>query len=116
MKRIGVLPALLLFLPMAYAQDAPSVSANRVVSPTNTEDARMKALEEQLRTLAGEVALLRSELKELRQSKSPEQSSGPQILLASAHPGPVPLSSSPPPPPAQTTQTQTFEDPSATPK
>ncbi len=108
MKRFAVLPALLLFFSMAYAQDAPSVSANRDVSPTNTEDARMKALEEQLRTLAGEVALLRSELKELRQSKSPEQSSGPQILLASAHPGPGALSSSPAPAAAQTTQTQTF--------
>jgi len=73
------------------------VSAKREVSLANTEDARMKALEEQLRTLAGEVALLRSELKELRQSKSPEQSSGPQVLLASAHPEPGMLPSTPAP-------------------
>src|SRR5467141_255793 len=108
MKRFAVLPALLLFLSMAHAQDAPSVSAKRDVSLANTEDARMKALEEQLRTLAGEVALLRSELKELRQSKSPEQSSGPQVLLASAHPEPGMLPSTPAPAAAQTTQTQTF--------
>jgi len=68
----------------------------------------MKALEEQVRTLAGEVALLRSELKEFRETKSPEQSSGPQVLLASAHPEPGVLSSSPAPAAAQATQTQTF--------
>src|SRR6267143_1719943 len=108
MKRFAVLPALLLFFSIAHAQDEPSVSAKRDVSPANREDARMKALEEQVRTLAGEVALLRSELKELRQSKSPEQSSGPQVLLASSHPEPGVLSSSPAPAAAQTAQTQTF--------
>src|SRR6266403_2683257 len=108
MKRFAVLPALLLFFSIAHAQDEPSVSAKRDVSPANTEEARMKALEEQVRMLAGEVALLRSELKELRQSKSPEQSSGPQVLLASAHPEPGVLSSSPAPAAAQATQTQTF--------
>src|SRR6202171_6223695 len=108
MKRFAVLPALLLFFSMAHAQDAPSVSAKRDDSPANTEDARMKALEEQVRTLAGEVALLRSELKELRETKSPEQSSGPQVLLASAHPEPGVMPSTPAPAPAQATQTQTF--------
>src|SRR6202171_4257488 len=108
MKRFAVLPALLLFFSIAHAQDAPSVSAKRGVFPADTEKARMKALEEQVRTLAGEVALLRGELKELRETKSPEQSSGPQVLLASAHPEPGVLSSSPAPAAAQTTQTQTF--------
>src|SRR6266404_5073352 len=108
MKRFAVLPALLLFFSIAHAQDEPSVSAKRDVSPANREDARMKALEEQVRTLAGEVALLRSELKEFRETKSPEQSSGPQVLLASAHPEPGVLSSSPAPAAAQATQTQTF--------
>src|SRR5258705_202980 len=108
MKRFAVLPALLLFFSIAHAQDEPSVSAKRDVSPANREDARMKALEEQVRTLAGEVALLRSELKEFRETKSPEQPSGPQVLLASAHPEPGVLSSSPAPAAAQATQTQTF--------
>src|SRR6267142_4127003 len=108
MKRFAVLPALLLFFSIAHAQDEPSVSAKRDVYPANREDARMKALEEQVRTLAGEVALLRSELKEFRETKSPEQSSGPQVLLASAHPEPGVLSSSPAPAAAQATQTQTF--------
>src|SRR6267378_7911509 len=108
MKRFAVLPVLLLFFSIAHAQDEPSVSAKRDVSPANREDARMKALEEQVRTLAGEVALLRSELKEFRETKSPEQSSGPQVLLASAHPEPGVLSSSPSPAAPQTAQTQTF--------
>ncbi|HEV1995120.1 MAG TPA: hypothetical protein VGR03_12395 [Candidatus Acidoferrum sp.] len=108
MKRFAVLSALLLFSSVAHAQDAPSVVVKRDVSPANAEDARMKALEEQVRTLAGEVALLRGELKELRETKSPEQPSGPQVLLASSHPEPGVLSSSPAPAPAQATQTQTF--------
>jgi hypothetical protein len=108
MKRFAVLFALLLLSSIARAQDAPSVPMKRDVSPANTEEARMKALEEQVRTLAGEVALLRTELKELRETKSPEQSSAPQILLASAHPEPGVLSSSSAPAAAQATQTQTF--------
>src|SRR5713101_4663859 len=108
MKRFAALSALLLFSSIAHAQDAPSVPAERGVSSANTEGARMKALEEQVRTLAGEVALLRSELKELRETKSPEQSSGPQVLLASSHPEPGMLSSSPVPASAQVAQTQAF--------
>jgi hypothetical protein len=108
MKRFAVLLALLLLSSIARAQDAPSVPMKRDVSPANTEEARMKALEGQVRTLAGEVALLRTELKELRETKSPEQSSAPQILLASAHPEPGVLSSSSAPAAAQATQTQTF--------
>jgi len=112
MKRFASLSVLLLFSSLAHAQDASSVLVKRAVSAANTEDARMKILEEQVRTLAGEVALLRSELKELRGSKSPEQPSGPQVLLASSPPEPGVLSSSPlpaaRPPAAQVAQTQTF--------
>jgi hypothetical protein len=105
MKRIAALFALLVFSSMAHAQDAPSAAVRRDASPARTEEARMKALEEQVRTLAGEVALLRSELKEFRETRSPEKSSGPQVLLASAHPEPGMLPASPP---AQAVQTQTF--------
>ncbi len=108
MKRFAVLPVLLLFSSIAHAQDASSVPIKRAVSSANTEDARMKALEEQIRTLAGEVALLRSELKELRETKSPQRSSGTQVLLASVRPEPGMLASAPAPAPPQATQTQTF--------
>jgi hypothetical protein len=108
MKRFAALSTLLLFSSTTHAQDSPSVPAKRDVSVAGTEDARMKSLEEQVRTLAGEVALLRTELRELRETKSPEQSSNPQVLLASSHPEPGMLSSSPAPAAAQTTQTQTF--------
>src|SRR5467141_4085876 len=108
MKRFAVLSALLLFSSIAHSQDVTSVPNKRDVSPANTEDARMKALEAQVRSLAGEVALLRSELKQLRETKSPEPSSGPQVLLASAHPEPGMLPSSPAPAAAQAAQTQTF--------
>ena len=106
MKRFAALFALLLFSSMTRAQDATSVSVKPDVSVANTEDERMKALEEQVRALAGEIALLRSELKELRETKAPEQSSAPQVLLASAHPEPGMLPSAPAAP--QVAQTQTF--------
>src|SRR6202162_6225429 len=108
MKRFAVLSALLLFSAIAHAQDAPSRPAKRDVSPASTEDARVKELEPQVRSLVGEVARLRSELKELRETKSPESSSGPQVLLASSHPEPGMLPPSPAPAAAQVAQTQTF--------
>jgi hypothetical protein len=108
MKRFAVLPVLLLFSSIAHAQDASSVPIKRDASTANTEEARMKVLEEQVRTLAGEVALLRGELKELRETKSPQQSSGPQVLLASVRPEPGMLASAPAPAAPQATQTQTF--------
>src|SRR5437879_10973107 len=94
MKRFAALSVLLLFSSVAHAQDASSVAVKRDVSAVNTEDARMQALEAQVRTLAGEVALLRSELKQLRETKSPEPSSGPQVLLAAALHSPGMLRSS----------------------
>jgi hypothetical protein len=108
MKRFAVLSAMLLFSYVSHAQNAPSDSAKNAVSSAGTDDARMKALEEQVRSLAGEVALLRSELKEFRESKSPEQLLPPQLLLASAHPQPGMLASVAAPAAPQTTQTQTF--------
>ncbi len=108
MKRFAVLSALLLFSSVSHAQNAPSDSAKNAVPSAGTDDARMRALEEQVRSLAGEVALLRSELKEFRESKSPEQLSSPQLLLASTHPQPGTLASVPAPAAPQTTQTQTF--------
>jgi len=109
MKRFAVLSALLLFLlRFPRAERAPSDSARNAVPSAGADDARMKALEEQVRSLAGEVALLRSELKEFRESKSPEQLSSPQLLLASTHPQPGTLASVPAPAAPQTTQTQTF--------
>jgi hypothetical protein len=108
MKRFAALSALLLLSSITRAQVAPSVSANRDVSPADKEDARVKALEEQVRSLAGEVALLRGELKELRESKSLEQLSGPQLLLASSHLEPGMIPPAPAPADPQAVQTQTF--------
>ncbi len=108
MKRFAALLALLLFSFAVQAQDATSVPAKPNESAANAEDVRMKALEEQVRTLAGEVALLRDELKELRETKSPGRTSGPQVLLASAHPEPGMVPSPPAPAAPQAAQTQTF--------
>ncbi len=108
MKRFVALFALLMFSSVAHAQDVAPVLAKSDVSAANTEDARVKALEEQVRTLAGEVALLRCELKELRDAKLPGQASSPQVLLASSHPEPGMLAPAPAPAAPQVAQTQTF--------
>jgi hypothetical protein len=108
MKRFAALSALLLFSFSVRAQDTTSVPAKPNESAANTEDIRIKALEEHVRTLAGEVALLRDELKELRGTKSPGQAAGPQVLLASAHPEPGMVPSTSAPAAAQAAQTQTF--------
>ena len=108
MKRFAVLSTLLLFSSTTHAQQTSSMPAKRDVSVASTEDARMKALEEQVRTLAGEVAILRGELKELRETKSPEQPSGQQVLLASAHPEPGMIPPTPDPAAPQSAQTQVF--------
>jgi hypothetical protein len=81
------------------------------------QDARMKALEDQVRTLAEEVALLRGELRAVRDAKEPGPASNPRVLLAAAsvEPGMLPANSSsiaasasPDPAPAQVAQTQTY--------
>jgi hypothetical protein len=108
MKRFAALSALLLFSFSLRAQETTSVPVKPNESAANTEDIRIKALEEQVRTLAGELALLRDELKELRGTKSPAQTAGLQVLLASAHPEPGMLPSTPAPAAAQAAQTQTF--------
>jgi hypothetical protein len=115
MTRFAVWSALLLFCASAHSQEAPPASVHKDVSVATAEDSRMKALEEQVRTLATQVALLRGELQELREAKSPSLASSPQVLLASSHlePGMVPSSPAAsavvaPPAPPQATQTQTF--------
>jgi hypothetical protein len=88
-------------------------------------EARIQSLEEQVRTLAEQVALLRAELQTMRQTQAPAAPTVNQVLLAAAHvePGMVaaePAKAAPPqvppapvpepaaPTPAQVTQTQTF--------
>jgi len=81
-------------------------------SVANAEDTRMKALENQVRTLAEEVALLRNEMKDLRETKSVQPQSEGRILLTSARvePGMLPSApmTAPEPIPAQLAQTQTY--------
>lgn len=82
-------------------------------------DARLRALETQVGALTEQLALLRSELRELREAKAPGAPAlaGERVLLTSAHvePGMIPATASssvglaaPPPATPQTTQTQTF--------
>ena len=129
MKKIAQL-SVLVFCTTASAQQSPPSQPNAERSaaeekkgvPSNTaEDSRMKTLEDQVRMLAEEVALLRGELKTLRDVKSADPGTGSRVLLTSTRmePGMLPAAApsaaapaapepSPNPLPPQVAQTQTY--------
>jgi len=114
MKKIAVLSTFVLFSTVTSAQQAPPAPPPKT-SVSNAEDTRMKMLEDQVRTLAEEVALLRNELKDLRETKSAQPPSEGHILLTSARvePGMLPSAlgapiAAPEAVPAQLAQTQTY--------
>jgi len=122
MKKFAVLSALILCSTCCAAVSAQQAPPVAPAASNNTEDARIKALEEQVRTLAEQLALLRGELKELRDAKSPQSASTDRIVLASSRiePGMLPSAPaysaslpaspepSPNPAPTQFAQTQTY--------
>ena len=121
MKRFSIL---FLLVPLAaganYAQDKAAVPQGSEKQEPATEDTRIKTLEDQVRSLAEEVALLRGELHALRDAKSAEPRPVDHILLASSRlepgaltagtPSAAPASPDPAPIPAspQISQTQTY--------
>jgi hypothetical protein len=120
MKRVSI-PFFLIFLSIpARAQENSAVSEKKAPAPTappsiSAEDTRMKTLEDQVRTLAEQVTLLRGELKAMRDAKSVEPRSEEPILLTASHVMPGILAPSAPAAPAspepakpQATQTQVF--------
>jgi hypothetical protein len=117
MKKIAILSTFVLVSTVTSAQQAPPAAAPQT-SVSNAEDTRLKTLEDQVRTLAEEVALLRNELKDLRETKSAQPQSEGHILLTSARvqPGMLPAAATSPasasiaPDPAlpQVAQTQTY--------
>ncbi len=127
MKRISVLSLLVLFCATAYGQEKPRVSDKSVppaerAPAASSEEVRMKALEDQVRTLAEEVALLRKEVKTMRDTRSADPGIGGRVLLTSTRvePGMLPAAVASPPvapaglepnpntPAAQLAQTQTY--------
>src|SRR5207245_9165969 len=127
MIRFSALSLVVLFSMSAYAQEKPSISGKQdpptagaaTIAP---EEVRRGALEEQVRTLAEEVALLRGELKTIRDTRPADPTTGSHLLLASARlepgvlPGSTPSGAAPPSAPepnpalpaAQVAQTQTY--------
>src|SRR5258708_2819815 len=109
MKKFVIVSAIFCLSSTAYAQETPPAAAP---SAPLTEEARMRALEDQVRTLAEEVAVLRGELNAVRDAKS-APAWDPRVLLTAAHvePGMLPsnaASTSPDPASPQVAQTQTF--------
>src|SRR6516165_1530146 len=80
MKKLALLSALVFFCSVAQAQDPPAPTSSQAPA---TQDARIKTLEDQMRMLADEVALLRAELKELHATKSAQPASAHPVLFAS---------------------------------
>src|SRR5207302_4534666 len=110
MKRFSAVSLVVLFSVSAYAQEKPSISGKQDVSSAGAatiapEEVRIRALQEQVRTPAEEVALLRGELKTIRDTKSADPATGSRLLLASTRMEPgVPV----PAPEPQIAQTQTY--------
>jgi len=106
MKRFSALSLVVLLSTSAYAQEKSSISGNQSppsagAAATAPEEVRIRALEEQVRTLAEEVALLRGELKTIRDTKPADPTTGTRLLLASTRiePGVLPSSTSSTAPP-----------------
>src|SRR5258708_6524634 len=119
MKRFSVVSLFVLFSVSAYAQENSVVGKQGPPSAgaasTAPEEVRIRALEDQVRTFAEEVALLRGELKTIRETRPADPAAGSRLLLASTRiePGVLPgsASSSAAPAPApepQVAQTQTY--------
>src|SRR5262249_31094979 len=121
MKKIAVLSAVLFCTSITSAQEPPANGASD--SPPDTgsasaPDARMKALEEQVHTLAEQVACVRDDLKSRRDARWGYPAAPGQLLLASSRiePGTLPEAPAakapnvpePTPPAPQVAQTQTF--------
>src|SRR5438477_10188092 len=114
MKRFSALSLVVLFSMSTSAQekqDPPSAGA----AAATAEEVRIRALEEQVRTLAQEVALLRGELKTIHDTRPADPATGNRLLLASTRiePGVLPSSTAStaapePAPAAQLAQTQTY--------
>ena len=91
MKLVLVLLLLALFGVGVRAQEKPAAveqsgkkEASSAGGAAASEEARMKALEEQVRSLAEQVALLRGELSALRDAKTVEPRPAERLLLASS--------------------------------
>src|SRR5262249_12552718 len=120
MKRFSVLLSFAFLVAPCYAQDKSAISQNSEKQGPPTEESRVKVFEEQVRSLAEQVALLRGELSALRDTKSVEPPhSTDHLLLASSHMEPgalaatttspaVPMAPEPAPASPQVAQTQTY--------
>ena len=107
MKKVALVSALLLLCSASHAQVTAAPASGEPKPTDAAEERRIKALEDQVRTLAEEVAVLRGELNAVRDAKSAEPSSDARVLLASAHvePGELVSSTSSSAAPAQAVQT-----------
>jgi hypothetical protein len=92
MKKLVIVSAIFCFGSTACAQQTSPAAAPQ--APL-TQEARIKALEDQVRTLAEQVAVLTGELHVIRDAKSPDPAPDARVLLASAHIAPSTLAASP---------------------
>ncbi len=101
MKRFSVLFLLVLLGAGVRAQEKPAGSEestkketpSAAASAASVEEARIKSLEEQVRTLVEQVTLLRGEMSALRDAKTDAPRPKEHLLLASSHIEPGTLAS-----------------------
>lgn len=99
MKRIllgMVVASSFVFVSISAAQESAAPT------PSSSEE-RIQSLENQVKTLAEQIALLRGELQSLRQTNAPAAPAPqPQVMLTSSHvePGMIPAASAPAPDPS----------------
>jgi hypothetical protein len=115
MKRFALFAALVSIATPVFAQETPAAKPASAAG-----DARIQSLEDQVRTLAEQVSLLRAELQTMRDARAPATAGDGKIILASSQvePGTPPAAPDPAataspvaplsPVPAQLAQTQTF--------
>jgi len=97
MKRIAIslaLASLAFGAPPLWAQQDGEPEAQPPVASAPSADARIKTLEDEVRSLAEQVALLRGELSNLRNAKTPAPAPKDGLLLTSTSVQPGSLSAS----------------------
>jgi hypothetical protein len=94
MKKAVMVSAILFFCSISRAQeDSPAPATGEAQAPAPAQESRMRTLEQQVQTLADEVAVLRAELKALRDAKSIDAVPENRVLLASSRLQPATVSS-----------------------
>lgn len=94
MKKAVMVSAILFLCSISRAQERAPASPSQGQPAAPGQEIRIRTLEQEVQTLAGEVAELREALKALRDAKTIDAAPENRVLLASSHLPPASMSSS----------------------